>query len=159
MKYDNSVVRRQNRLLSEVEAMTLLAHGAYGFLALVSEDQTGYGVPMSYVFHQEAIYFHCAMEGEKLRSLAKNNQVSFCVVGETKVIPDQFTTAYESVLVKGTMVLDLSDQEKLLACMLLIEKYAPDDQVQGMQYAQKSSPRTCVMRLDITSVSGKCRRL
>jgi nitroimidazol reductase NimA-like FMN-containing flavoprotein (pyridoxamine 5'-phosphate oxidase superfamily) len=73
------------------------------------------------------------------------------------VIPDQFTTAYESVLVNGTVALDLSDSEKLHALELILDKYSPDDKAVGMKYAEKSFQRTCVMRLDIASVSGKCK--
>lgn len=157
MNYNNDSVRRQDRLLSEVEAVALLRVGEFGVLSMVSEQSGGYGIPLSFAFDGEVIYFHCAPEGEKLKALAANNRVSFCVIGKTRVIPDQFTTAYESVLVNGTVALDLSDSEKLHALELILDKYSPDDKAVGMKYAEKSFQRTCVIRLDIASFSGKCK--
>ena len=84
-------------------------------------------------------------------------QVSFCIVGKTKLIPEQFTTAYESVIVKGTIALDLSFQEKMHALELIIRKYSPEYLELGMKASEKSAHRTLVYRLDIVSVSGKCK--
>lgn len=155
MKYNNESVRRQDRLLSEEEAIRLLQQGEYGFLAMVSEKQSGYGIPLNYVLYQDRIYFHCAPEGEKLKILAANNKVSFCVVGKTQVISDKFTTAYESVQVKGTVTFHLPDEEKKQALELIVDKYSPNDKGIGLTYIKKSLHRTEVIRLDIQSISGK----
>ena len=159
MNYNNESVRRQDRLLTEERAMELLRTAEYGILSMVSEQNQGYGIPLSFVFDGEVIYFHCATEGEKLKALALNNRVSFCVVGNTRVIPDQFTTVYESVLVKGTAILDLTEQEKLHALELILDKYSPSDKAIGMKYAEKSFHRTMVVRIDIDTVSGKNKRV
>ena len=87
-KYDNSAVRRRERLLSEERAMEMLRECEYGFLSIAASDApdgraAGYGVPLNYVFDGEAVWFHCAPEGEKLRHIAENPCVSFCVVGRT----------------------------------------------------------------------------
>lgn len=156
--YDNTHVRRQDRLLTKEEAVQLLATGEYGFLAMATIDQSSYGIPISYAWEPGRIYFHCAPEGKKLRILEVNNRVSFCVVGRTKVIPNQFTTAYESVLVKGTVTLLLSDEEKMYGLELLLDKYSPGDKTVGLKYAEKSFPRTHVFRLDIETISGKTKR-
>ncbi len=156
--YDNTSVRRQDRLLGEVEAMTLLAEGEYGFLAMAAADQSGYGIPISYAWEPGHLYFHCAPEGDKLRALEVNNRVTFCVVGRTQVIPHQFTSLYESVLVKGTVALHLSDEEKMHALELLLDKYSPADKETGLKYAAKSFARTSVFRLDITTISGKTKQ-
>lgn len=159
MNYNNSTIRRQDRLLSESEGMNLLKKGEYGFLSMVSENNTGYGIPLSYVIEEDKIYFHCAPEGEKLRILKKNNQVSFCIVGYTQVISHQFSTAYQSVIAKGTISTGLSDKEKMHALELILDKYSPNDKVVGLKYAEKSFPRTEVLRLDITEISGKCKAI
>lgn len=159
MEYNNQSVRRQDRLLDESQAMELLRNGEYGILSMVSEGDAGYGLPISYAVEGNKIYFHCAPEGEKLRALRKNNRVSFCVIGKTKVIPNQFTTAYESVIAKGNITIGLSDEEKMHALELILDKYSPNDKVLGLKYAQKSFARTEILRLDIVSVSGKCKSI
>ena len=50
-------------------------------------DDYGYGVPLSYVFQDNSIYLHCALEGKKLTYLRRHNKVSFCVVGEAEPCP------------------------------------------------------------------------
>lgn len=155
MKYNNESIRRQDRLLPEAEAMQLLKNSEYGILSIVSEDNSGYGLPLSYAIEDDKIYFHCAPEGEKLRALSKNNEVSFCVVGPTQVISNKFTTAYSSVIAKGTARTGLSDEEKMRALELILDKYSPNDKVTGLKYAEKSFARTEIIRLDIMSISGK----
>ncbi|HIU54188.1 MAG TPA: pyridoxamine 5'-phosphate oxidase family protein [Candidatus Gallibacteroides avistercoris] len=159
MIYDTSNIRRQDRLLPQEKAYYLLKKGEYGTLSMVSEEDTGYGIPINFVYDdkQDCIYFHCAMEGKKLRCLAKNNRVSFCIIGKTAVISNQFTTAYESVVVNGTMDIHLSDQERRYGLSLLLDKYCPNDKEIGLRYIEKSFHRTNVIRLNIFSFSGKSK--
>lgn len=49
MPYDNSAVRRQDRLLDEARARELLAGGRFGVLSLVDGDGA-YGIPVNYVW-------------------------------------------------------------------------------------------------------------
>lgn len=85
MIYDNSGVRRQDRLLTEAEARGLLAAGEYGVLSMCDGGEA-YGIPVSYVWDgAESLYIHCAPEGRKLRCLEAAPQVSFCVTGRTHV--------------------------------------------------------------------------
>ena len=112
-KYDNSTVRRRDRLLEQNRALELLMTGEYGFLALGGES--GYGIPINFVLSGESIYFHCAPEGEKLRRIARSDQACFCVVGHTAPQPAKFTTEYESVLVFGPIDLVENNNERMRA--------------------------------------------
>lgn len=105
-------VRRKNREWNIEEARELLLSGEYGTLSMFGENGYGYGIPMSYAMDGDKIYFYCAPEGFKLNSLKINNKVSFSVVGKTKVLPGQFSTEYQSVLVFGKIEMNLPDEEK-----------------------------------------------
>lgn len=100
MEYNNNVIRRQDRLLSNEGVLSLLRTGEYGVLSMIDnreDKEMAYGVPVNFAWDgKESVYIHCAPEGRKLRCLGKNASVSFCVVGKTKVILDKFTTAYQS---------------------------------------------------------------
>ncbi len=152
-------IRRKDRVLDEEGIVELLETGEYGFLSMVGTDGFGYGIPISFVKEGESIYFHCAPEGYKLECLRENPKVSFCVVGKTRVIPNQFTTAYESALVFGTMQLELSEEECRHALRLLTKKYCSGFEAIGEKYIDKSFHRTNVLRLDIEHISGKCKRI
>ena len=158
MNYDNSTVRRQDRLLGMDEAIHLLNEGEYGFLSLGNEEG-GYGIPISFVYDLGAIFFHCAPEGIKLDYMDTCRIACFCVVGSTAVQASKFTTAYESVLVFGRLQVVNDDVGRMKALELIIDKYSPDHKEIGLKYAQKSFQRTKILRLDIDRFSGKCKRV
>lgn len=159
MEHNNSTIRRQDRLLEKTACMQLLAQGEYGILSMVKETGEAYGIPISYAWDGDrAIYLHCAPEGEKLRCIAHNKNVSFCVIGNTQVIPPKFTTAYESVVLACTAHADLDAPERMHALELILKKYTPNHLELGLTYAEKSFHRTAIIKLDILRISGKCKR-
>lgn len=158
MEYRNDSVRRQDRLLGEERARELLRGGEYGFLAMAS-DEGGYGIPVNYVAEGDTIYIHCAPEGRKLRVIAADARVSFCVVGVTRPVPEKFTTAYESIVVSGRARVVVSDDERRHALELLVGKYAPDYAAVGEKYIDKSFHRTAVIAIDAEWWSGKTKRV
>ena len=107
-------LRRKDRAVSDDDAMGILKKAEYGVLSTVCPDGTPYGVPLNFCFVENAIYFHCAVEGRKIDNVERNPSVSFCVVGATEVMPAKFGTKYESVIVSGT-VGEVFDKEKQAA--------------------------------------------
>lgn len=158
MLYDTSRVRRQDRLLTEQQAMDILLRGEYGFLAMASAEG-GYGVPMNYAYEQGVIYLHCAMEGRKLQAIENDCRVTFCVVGTATPVAEQFTTTYESVLVQGRARIVETDEECRRALMLLVKKFAPQFEAQGVQAIERSLHRTAVVAIEAESISGKTKRV
>lgn len=150
-------LRRKDRGIAETEARALLQRGEYGVLSLCGADGEPYGVPLSYCVLDNAIYFHCALEGRKLAMLADNNQGSFCVVGTTEVVPEKFSTRYESVIVSGVITEVLGD-DKQRGLEGLADKYCPDYHEKGMQYIASDAARTRVFKISIDTICGKARR-
>lgn len=157
IKYDNSTLRRQDRLMDYNRAVELLQSGEYGFLAL--GGSSGYGIPVNFILDGECIYIHCAPEGEKLRRIAMNRNASFCVVGYTEPVPSKFSTIYESVLVFGKIGLVTDDLLRMKALEAFVGKYSPDFKETGRKYAEKSFYRTAILCLEIERISGKCKYL
>lgn len=159
MKYCNDKVRRQDRLMDEQRALQLLRTAEYGILSMVSENG-GYGIPVNYVWDgRDSIYIHCAPEGRKLRALASNPNVSLCIVGNVNLLPDKFTTEYESALFFGKACVHLSEEERMKALHLLIDKLSADFREVGDKYARKSFHRVEIIRVDFTGFSGKCKKV
>lgn len=160
MIYSNADVRRQDRLLDETAAREILMSGEYGVMSVFSDESGAYGFPVNYVWDGEnCIYLHCAPEGKKLRCLDINNKVSFCVIGRTNVISDQFTTEYESIILECTAVRNLEEDERMKAFSLIIEKYSPQDKITGMKYAKGAYHQTEIIRLEIIKWSGKRKKV
>ncbi len=158
MKYDNSAVRRQDRLLDEAAAMELLQSGEYAFLSMTT-DEGAYGVPINYVVEDDTIYIHCAPEGRKLRAIAYDSRVSLCVVGHSRVAGEQLTTAYSSVIVAGRAQIVEDEALKRHALQLLVDKYASDFREEGYRALERSLHRTAVVAIAIESISGKTKRV
>lgn len=150
-------MRRSDRAIPDSEARQILQAGEYGILSTVSADGQPYGVPVSYAYTGEVIYFHCAVEGHKLENLSSNNRVSFCVVGQTQVLPDKFATNYESVIVFGK-AFEVVDDEKQAGLVELLKKYSPDFMEKGERYIKGDAPNTKVYKIAAESLTGKARR-
>jgi len=150
-------MRRQDRQISEGEAIEILQKGEFGVLSMCTPDNSGYGIPLNYAFKNKAIYFHCALEGSKLEYLRQNNRVSFCVIGRTNVLPSQFGTVYESVIAFGVAT-EVEGEEKHDALMLFLEKYSANYIQEGTEYLIKAFKRVKVIKLSIETITGKARK-
>ncbi len=150
-------LRRQERGITESEARELLERGEYGILSTCDTAGQPYGIPLSYCVIDNAIYFHCAVEGHKLKNLAANSRVSFCVVGTTEVLPDKFATRYESVVVSGKAT-EVFDREKQLGLEGLLPKYSAGFVAEGLDYINAASEETRVFKISIDTICGKARR-
>ena len=150
-------IRRTDRALPESEARGLLEKGEFGVLSTTSSDGQSYGVPISYSYAGNAIYFHCAREGHKLDNLAANNRVSFCVVGRTEVLPEKFATNYESAIVFGK-AFELADDEKHIGLLEIVKKYSSGFLAEGQKYIENAAHKTRVYKIEIESVTGKSRK-
>ena len=150
-------MRRKDRAVTEKEAIEILIKGEHGILSMCTPENEGYGIPLNYVLDNHQIYFHSAAAGSKLDYLRTNNKVSFCVVGNTTVIPSDFGTLYESAIVSGTTS-EVDGNEKRDALIKIIEKYSTDFIIEGNEYIDKLYDRVSVIKLSIQSINGKAKR-
>lgn len=150
-------MRRKDREIGADEAASILKKGEYGVLSTMGENGYAYGVPLSYVYIDNCIYFHCAVEGHKLDNIRNDDKVSFCVVGRTELFPEKFSTIYESVIVFGKAA-EVYDDEKSRAFTALLEKYANEYLEKGKEYIKKADSKTKVIRISIDHITGKAGR-
>lgn len=149
-------MRRVDRQMAESEAKELLGRGEYGVLAVIDEDGRPYGVPLNYVYFNDAVYIHCALQGKKLSAIEANPQACFTVVGNTQVLSDQFATNYESVIVFGSAsVVDAAEKEKALEA--IIQRYSADFLEAGHAYIEKFRAATQVVKISVELITGKRR--
>ena len=141
-------MRRQDRAISEQEALDILLTGEYGILSTVSPDGQPYGVPVNFCVIENAIYFHGALEGHKISNISANDKVSFFVVGQTQILPRKFGTKYESTIVTGTST-EVFEQEKHKALVGLIEKYSAEFHTAGMRYITALTEKTRVFKIQM----------
>ena len=147
-------MRRKDKMIGNHEAIKLLAECEYGVLSTVDDGGQPYGVPLNYVYKDNCIYFHCALIGHKIDNIANNPKVSFCVVGNTKVLPSEFSTHYESAIAFGTAS-EIQGTERYNALIWLLEKYSSEFMAEGKQFITKEDKATKVIKIEIVHLSGK----
>lgn len=147
-------MRRKDRLIPEAEAFTILKEGEYGILSTVSPNNEPYGVPLNYCLIADCIFFHCALEGSKIDNISNNPKVSFCVVGKTEILPDKFSTRFESCIVEG-LAHESFAEEKQMALEGIVSKYSENFAAEGLKAIEKQIAMTRVFKIAIDSISGK----
>jgi nitroimidazol reductase NimA-like FMN-containing flavoprotein (pyridoxamine 5'-phosphate oxidase superfamily) len=150
-------VRRTDREIGLHESQELLSKGEYGVLSTAGKDGQPYGVPLSYAYKNNCLYFHCAIDGHKIENIQSNPKASFCVVGNTRVLPEEFATEYESAVAFG-VASEVHGVERHNALIWLLEKYSPGYIEEGKIYIDQKNHATKVVRFVIEHITGKARR-
>ena len=149
-------MRRKDRQIYDDLVTEILEKGEYGVLSVMGENGYPYGVPVNYAYHQDSIYFHCAKTGHKLDAIKLSEKVSFCVVTDTELIPEDFSTKYKSVIAFGNAK-EIDGDEKKRALFRLVEKYSPTFKDEGREYVDKEESGTIIVKISIDHVTGKAR--
>ncbi len=150
-------IRRKDREISLANSVKLLTDAEYGVLSTVDAIGQPYGLPLNFVYKDNCIYFHCATVGHKLDNLNLNSKVSFCVVGQTKILPEEFATEYESAIIFGE-ALEVFDEEKYNALVYLVEKYSADFIKEGKQLIEAQDEQVRVIKISVKQITGKTRK-
>lgn len=150
-------MRKSAREIFDQEIIDILNKGEYGVLATVGENGYAYATPLSYVYFNKAVYFHCALEGSKLDNIRNNDKVSFCVVGNTKVLSKEFSTEYESVIVFGRAA-EVQEEEKKEVLLAIVNKYSKGFENEGIAYINRAVNKTCVVKIQVDNITGKARK-
>ena len=145
-------MRRKDRAVTDEEAMALLIKSEYGVLSTTSKNGKPYGVPLNFCIIDHSIYFHCAVEGRKIDNILQNKNVSFCVVGFTEVLPGEFGTKFESVIVSGEAK-EVFDAKKQNALEGFLHKYSPEFLSNGIKFITAMGARTRVFEISIDSLT------
>jgi len=147
-------IKRTEKRLSDGDTLEILKAGDYGVLSTVGEDGTPYGVPLNYVFDQKKILFHCAPSGHKLDNITHCPQVSFCVVAQAEIVPEKFTTRFQSVIAFGTARV-LEGAEKKEGLLAIVRRLSPDHVPAGETYIKNAWQKTTVVAIDVAHMTGK----
>lgn len=119
-------MRRKKQELSLEDSVAILNRATSGVLAVSGDDDYPYAVPLSFVYDNSKIYFHCAKAGHKLDWIAKNKKVSFWVIDYDNVVPEKYTTYFRSVIIFGKARILDNPEEKMKNVEKLAARYSPN---------------------------------
>lgn len=148
-------MRRSRQALSREESIEILKSATSGVLSVSGDDGYPYGVPMSFVYDDSKIFFHCAKDGHKLDAIKRSDKVSFCVISQDHVVPEEYTTYFRSVIVFGRARILEQEQEKREALEKLAARYSPEQAEGRLEEIDKLFLQVRVVELAIEHITGK----
>ena len=149
-------LRRKRQALSRADCEAVLSRGTSGVLALAGDDGYPYAVPLSYLYEDGKLLFHCAKAGHKLDAVARCDKASFCVIDQDRVVPEEYTTYFRSVIAFGRIRVIGDDGERRAAVERLALKYHPGDTPENRnRYIDKEWAPLCMLEMTVEHLSGK----
>ena len=149
-------MRRNRQQLTEAECIEILRKNTSGVLAVSGDSGYPYAVPLSYVYDNCTLYFHCGKSGHKLDAINTNSKVSFCVIDQDLVVPHEYTTYFRSVIIFGLASVVNREDEIHSAIEKLAIKYYPGDSKDNRDLAiQKEYNALCIVKIQIEHMTGK----
>lgn len=146
-------MRRFRQQIPEAETKEILRKATNGVLSLNGIDGRPYGVPMSFIYEGNSIYFHCALEGRKIECIKLNPNACFTIIDRDEIHPEEFTTYFRSVIVEGIIKM-LEDRNEIIESLrMLSTKYSPG--IDCEPEIENGLNRVLVLKLQISSISGK----
>ena len=114
-----------------------------------------YVVPVNMGYEPGRIYFHSSKKGKKMDILRTNPNVCFELDADVEIVtgekPCDWTTYYKSIIGFGTAVILEDEEEKLAGLKVIMRRHGgPAD-----GFKPEVVPVTAVVRIDITSMTGK----
>lgn len=117
-----------------------------------------YIVPLNFGFEvtdgRVTLYFHSALEGKKLDLLRQDNRAGFEMDCSQKLITGdmacKYTMEFESVVGKG-LLSELPEQQRITGLNAIMRQYGGE----GLPYNQAVIPKTMVLKLEVTELTGK----
>ncbi|WP_041082625.1 pyridoxamine 5'-phosphate oxidase family protein [Thermotoga profunda] len=148
-------LRRKDRAIDSSWAISILKKADFGILC-THDGSYPYGVPVNYFYEDGVIYIHSAKEGHKIDNIKANNKVCFVVVGSCQVIPHEFSTKYESVVVFGKAEL-LQDKDVIEPLRKIVQKYSSRYAEQAEKVIEQYLKATYIIKINIEHIQGKAR--
>ena len=143
--------------LPEDKCLEILAKASVGRLGMCVGDEP-YVVPLTYVWHEGKVVFHCATSGRKLEMLAANPRVCFQVDDESFVLPGakacNFTVHYYSAMIAGEAHLVADAAARLAAIRALVAKYDPAGRAPVLNDSDLEGQEFLVYEIVPQSISG-----
>lgn len=151
-------MRRNDREMDQTFAYYVIDKAPFATISMVRPDGSAYGIPISIVREGDHLYFHSAMEGEKVESILHQNEVCISAVSRCRPVPDKFTLEYESAVLWGKAYLISEKEEKIHGLSLICQRFAKENMAHFQEAIQRSLARTAVIRVDITKVTSKRKK-
>ncbi len=150
--------RMKQHQLTKEEINDVLSNAQVGRIATHNKNGYPYIVPVHFIVHEERIYIHGLIKGQKISNLIRNNKVGFEVDEMGVIIPDNenpcdTNTEFRSVIILGTaqMIEDRGLKESVLRAV--VAKFTP--QLSHLDFPEKMMKATGIIEIIPIETTGK----
>ncbi len=152
-------MRREEQEITDRAAIEEIIRQSSVCRLALSEDNRPYVVPLCFGYKDNALYFHTAQEGKKLRILEKNNRVCFEFDILQELVrseePCDWGMRYLSVVGfgKAFVIEDLESKQRALDTIML--HYSG----KSFAYREEVIHKAAIIKVEIEHMTGKRSRL
>lgn len=152
-------MRQSKKEIKDRRVLTELLNTCHvGRLGTVTRDGYPMVKPLNFAYEDGKIYFHTAMQGEKIDDIRRDNRVCFeadlpIALVKSTGSPCRAEYLYQSVIMKGRAHLVEDPSERLHGLRLLLGKYQPEGGYG--EFPEDKLKITGVVRIDIEAMTGK----
>lgn len=151
-------MRRKDREMPAEFAWTIVDKCEWASLALVDPEGDPYVLPISIAREGNNIFFHSAHTGFKIDCLKQHAKVCLACVGDTHRLPYEFSTEYESAIVRGTASEVTDETEMVHALKLICQRHTPTFMDHFDEEMARSRLKVAVWRIEVTDITGKRKK-
>ncbi len=151
-------MRREEKAITDNKIIEdLLEKGKYMTISM-SKNDVPYIVTLSYGYDnsQNALYFHCANEGQKIDYIKFNPNICGTII-EDNGYSEGCTQEFRSLIVRGTIEIVDDIPEKKYAFDILLSHLEKDPNIMKEKYFKddEAYDEPSILRLKITEITGK----
>lgn len=147
-------MRRFKQQLTLQECETILKDAYRGFLSVNGENGYPYTIPMNFLYNDNRIYFHSALQGHKIDAIKQSAKACFTVINEPVQQENDWWYHVSSVVCFGQVSIIEDQEERMEILKSLGQKYFPEGY--DMQKDLKmNAHRAAVLCLAVDHMTGK----
>lgn len=153
--------RKQREIKTRERVEEILKRAQVGRLGTVSRDGTPMIKPVNFLYRNGRIYFHSALEGEKMDHLAFSSSVCFEVDEAFGYLPAsdspcEASFSFRSVILQGHARILEDPEEKITILNDLMEKYQPGARLRP--FSKQMVRKVGVVEIVAEKMTGKENR-
>ena len=148
-------MRRKEKAITDKSEIEAVIHNSIVCRVGLSDDNIPYIVPLCFGYQNNTIYVHGSLEGKKINILRKNNNVCFEFDTDVEIVKGDnacdWGMKYQSVIGFGKAFFIDAPEQKRKALIIIMSQYSENI----FQFQDSTIDKTSVIRIEITSMTGK----
>ncbi len=158
-------MRKKKYEITDTELLhEFLQTSTVGRFGCNGSDGYPYVIPVNYVYHRGAIYFHTGRQGQKIDNINRDPRASFVVDQPLSYLDTSFdgdappchvTQYYRSVIIKGKAAVVDNGQEKLEALNALMATHEGVPGYREIEKEMKGVDICTVIKISVETITGK----